>query len=380
MSAIEVATERDKHEKKFPMSGSEDAENPDNFSVAGNVIMTSPPKPNSTSTAAPFRPTVETTERTTTTTTTSSTTATTTTTTSTTITTNTTTTTATSSTTTETTSTTTTTTTTTATTSTTSTTTTTTSKTTTTLAKATTPTLRPTATTFAGVDYEEYEYPTQDIPTRKPYFPLDGIAKEVQRKVPRFETTSEGQKRKEILHLFETNLVDAKAERIDTLHQTGPASPSPPPGSRPTTAASGNPDDRKYGSAGNEPAKEHCHCPCLSPSAANVTAFPVEKTYFPVADDSNGADGESVPGVGSRPGITEAIDLSADAANFFQGPMFYDFLNISPKNLAKNLAFLVQNTANFRKIWIVTLVFKKNVIFCTKLPKIAESCYHNIDP
>jgi hypothetical protein len=40
---------------------------------------------------------------------------------------------------------------------------------------------------------------------------------------------------------------------------------------------------------------------------------------------------------------------------------------------AKKLAFLVQNAANFCKIWIITLSFKKNAIFPPKLEKIAEN-------
>jgi hypothetical protein len=43
-----------------------------------------------------------------------------------------------------------------------------------------------------------------------------------------------------------------------------------------------------------------------------------------------------------------------------------NFKIFSPKNLAKNLAFLVQNTANFGKIWIVTLVLKKNANFFSR--------------
>jgi hypothetical protein len=45
------------------------------------------------------------------------------------------------------------------------------------------------------------------------------------------------------------------------------------------------------------------------------------------------------------------------------------------------MAFLNQNKAKlYLKYSIITLVFKKNAIFCRKLSKIAENCYHNIDP
>jgi hypothetical protein len=54
------------------------------------------------------------------------------------------------------------------------------------------------------------------------------------------------------------------------------------------------------------------------------------------------------------------------------------------KKLAKNgkkLAFLTQNKANLCKKLIITLFFDKSAnFFAEKLPKIAENCYHNIDP
>jgi hypothetical protein len=52
----------------------------------------------------------------------------------------------------------------------------------------------------------------------------------------------------------------------------------------------------------------------------------------------------------------------------------------SPKNSAKNLAFLAQNKAKLCKTFIITLVFEKNAVFCRKLSKIAENCDHNIEP
>jgi hypothetical protein len=56
------------------------------------------------------------------------------------------------------------------------------------------------------------------------------------------------------------------------------------------------------------------------------------------------------------------------------------FKKFSPKNSAKNLAFLTQNKSKICKILIITLVFEKNAIFCRKFGKIAENCDHNIDP
>jgi hypothetical protein len=44
-----------------------------------------------------------------------------------------------------------------------------------------------------------------------------------------------------------------------------------------------------------------------------------------------------------------------------------DFSNFLPKHLAKNLAFLIQNTPNFRRISIIASVFKKNAIFSRKI-------------
>jgi hypothetical protein len=52
----------------------------------------------------------------------------------------------------------------------------------------------------------------------------------------------------------------------------------------------------------------------------------------------------------------------------------------SPKKIAKKWRFLTQNKAKLCKILIITLVFKKNAIFCRKLAKIAENCDYNIDP
>jgi hypothetical protein len=53
----------------------------------------------------------------------------------------------------------------------------------------------------------------------------------------------------------------------------------------------------------------------------------------------------------------------------------------SPKNLATKFAFLVQNTANAFKNWIVTLVSKKSdMLFRRRWAKIAKNCDHNIDP
>jgi hypothetical protein len=52
---------------------------------------------------------------------------------------------------------------------------------------------------------------------------------------------------------------------------------------------------------------------------------------------------------------------------------YYDLKNIFAKNLADNLAFFVQNTAGFCKIWIRTLVFKINAIFRRKLAKIGKT-------
>jgi hypothetical protein len=59
----------------------------------------------------------------------------------------------------------------------------------------------------------------------------------------------------------------------------------------------------------------------------------------------------------------------------------YDFLNISPKNSAKKLAFFTRNKDKLCKILNITLVFeKKRRFFRRKLSKIAENCDHNIDP
>jgi hypothetical protein len=52
----------------------------------------------------------------------------------------------------------------------------------------------------------------------------------------------------------------------------------------------------------------------------------------------------------------------------------------SPKNLAKILAFLIQTTASFCKILIITLVFEKNAIFSPKIGKNGQNCDHIIDP
>jgi hypothetical protein len=53
----------------------------------------------------------------------------------------------------------------------------------------------------------------------------------------------------------------------------------------------------------------------------------------------------------------------------------------SPKNFAKQLAFLTQKKLNFEKKLIITLVFeKKRQFFRRKLGKISENCDHNIDP
>jgi hypothetical protein len=49
----------------------------------------------------------------------------------------------------------------------------------------------------------------------------------------------------------------------------------------------------------------------------------------------------------------------------------------SPKNLAKKLAFFVQNGANICKIWIMTLVFKKKANSFRR--KLAEKCDRNSD-
>jgi hypothetical protein len=56
------------------------------------------------------------------------------------------------------------------------------------------------------------------------------------------------------------------------------------------------------------------------------------------------------------------------------------FGNTFAEKRPKKLAFLPQNKAKLYKILIITLVFKKNAIFCQKLSKIAENCDHNIDP
>jgi hypothetical protein len=44
----------------------------------------------------------------------------------------------------------------------------------------------------------------------------------------------------------------------------------------------------------------------------------------------------------------------------------------SPKFVSKYLAFLVQNSASFSSIWIITLVYKKKKPFFP--PKITENC------
>jgi hypothetical protein len=46
------------------------------------------------------------------------------------------------------------------------------------------------------------------------------------------------------------------------------------------------------------------------------------------------------------------------------------------KNFAENLAVLTRNTEKMIK----TLVFKKKPIFLPKIRKIAQNCYHNIEP
>jgi hypothetical protein len=55
------------------------------------------------------------------------------------------------------------------------------------------------------------------------------------------------------------------------------------------------------------------------------------------------------------------------------------FKILSPKNLAKILAFLLKLLLVFEKM-AITLVFEKTPIFSQKIGKIAENNDHNIEP
>jgi hypothetical protein len=58
----------------------------------------------------------------------------------------------------------------------------------------------------------------------------------------------------------------------------------------------------------------------------------------------------------------------------------YDFSNIFSEKFDEKIAFFVKNTANVRKICIITLVLGKTPFFRPKLAKLSENCDHNIDP
>ena len=179
-----------------------------------------------------------------------------------------------------------------------------------------------TSTVPSTTEFEDYEYPAQDIPTRKPYFPLDGLAKPVQKKDPRFEKAPDGQVRKKAEKVFN--------ELASNLNKT--------------LIASGqglDVHDLSYGSAGAD--GQGCSCSCeekLEKPAAATKPFQMrhqpspmvvkvvqdskksdQTTYFPVV--SEGGHGQSQNfGATNQPDFNEAADFSLDPPKFFQVKLF----------------------------------------------------------
>ena len=207
-------------------------------------------------------------------------------------------------------------------------------------------------TTVPSIDYEDYEYPEQDIPSRKPYFPIDGTPKEVNKKVPRFETTSEGKNNKEILDLFKKNLRNESTSEPSTTSASA------------TTLAVDTFDDRLevvdmgYGSDVED--QGGCSCPCpgagthhpagpkffsnsfggnlheeTEKRVPNVVMVvdgskkngeekkktKKKKNYFPVNQD-DGLDQSADVDQADRPDFNEAVDLTHDPSIFFQVKTF----------------------------------------------------------
>jgi hypothetical protein len=57
------------------------------------------------------------------------------------------------------------------------------------------------------------------------------------------------------------------------------------------------------------------------------------------------------------------------------------FINIFAEIFGENLAFFIKTKLHkLCKNLIITMFLEKRHFFCRKVPKIAENCYHNIDP
>jgi hypothetical protein len=48
------------------------------------------------------------------------------------------------------------------------------------------------------------------------------------------------------------------------------------------------------------------------------------------------------------------------------------FQTFFARTFGEKLAFLLQNTANFGKFWIITMAFKKNAFFSPKITEIID--------
>ena len=227
------------------------------------------------------------------------------------------------------------------------------------------------------VEYEELEYPEPDIPSSKPYFPIDGPAKENSSKAPRFEktfaTNSNFTPENEIklINILNSNKVqnvqNRKQENVPLIHFI-------PQIVNPIGVLLSNKtqveldeinlelDDMMYGSAGQHVNKEKCTCHCdethhekdhkdktsnsrpkiysksfdakveiegeelgmvlkVSGGSKNGQRFE-GTTYFPVKDDE-GLTTSPTFFTTTRPDISEAVDLSVDPNIFFQVIFLY---------------------------------------------------------
>jgi hypothetical protein len=198
-------------------------------------------------------------------------------------------------------------------------------------------------------DYDELEYPVPDVPTRKPYFPLDApvkeiTSKEVPVKVPRFETNLDDNKVKLNEIGFKSKIKDHKVvkEPVEEKIQTTNVRQIDVTNDSATNATDENDFDFNdfllYGSAANSDKKE-CSCPCKHDHHSNEDENKINSdstpkspmmvmvvngqttiegsTYFPVRHDEGNTPNPTVPTT-IQPDIAEAVDLSDDPPRFFQ--------------------------------------------------------------